>query len=91
MNIYVTQYGAFWKLTLKEWEEVINSALTKSSGYELPFYRQLQRRPSCIVPRTNGCDYWIIHPIHKLYKPLDWYESDWLDAKEELENLKKKA
>jgi hypothetical protein len=79
-NIYVTQFGGFWRLTRVEWLTLVRAMIAGQDGYDLAAYPQLQRRPSFIHPNTEGRGYWISHPEHRLVQPLDWDLDDWRDA-----------
>jgi len=73
--IYVTQYGAWWKLTPAQWRDVCTTGAA-GEGYVLPNSAQLRWRPgACIgIERWDKRDsYWVREPSkHQLFEPLDW-------------------
>jgi hypothetical protein len=84
--IYVGQYGAFWRLPLKDWVRICRRAL-HGAGYELPERYRLSRMPPGFLKSDQD------HSAHHaaycprpgvLYvEPLDWEPHDfqnWLDT-----------
>jgi hypothetical protein len=76
--VYVGQFGAFWKLTPKQWEDVCRSGAT-GEGYTLEDYRCLKTRPRwlCRERETERADrYFSSRNDRTYYEPLDWFPED---------------
>jgi hypothetical protein len=72
-HVYVTQYNAWWRLTVDEWVEVCMAGAYNDHGYSLEGYRELKNKPRY---------------ARHVFKPLDWEKEDFVWAIGEARTLK---
>jgi len=85
--IYVTQYGAWWRLTIEQWRAVCEAGAS-GQGYDLPDDAQLTRKPRGVHGgREDESDrldvkisYWTDNNKHPVFQPLDWDPEDFKAA-----------
>lgn len=89
--VYVEQYGAWWKLSLDEWRQILASGAA-GNGHTLPNERAMGRR-SRLVGATDYGDgegetsYYPKADGILIYSPLDWWPEDYESALQELNDL----
>lgn len=76
MAIYVTQYGAWWRLNEAQWRDICTTG-ANGEGYVLPDSARLTRRPGATIGRYRydhrADSYYSKEPSrNQLYEPLDW-------------------
>jgi hypothetical protein len=92
IQVYVEQYGYWWKLSLDQWKQIIQGAI-KGDGYELPQSAQLKIRPRTVGATEYGGEtpsYFSRREDVVIYSPLDWDTEDFKFALEELQTLQQR-
>jgi len=82
--VYVTQYGAWWRLTAAQWRTIVLEALCPGPGYDgysLPG-TALKRRPRGLLAVRYASEdgwewnYFPRRACDSLVEPLDWERED---------------
>lgn len=92
-HIYIGQFGVCFRLTLDQWRRLCEGGAA-GEGYDLSHFdaKELRRFPPGVVKEIRDSDQRSsVRSDLLYYEPLDWYDYDFRDHLEELDERLREA